>query len=130
MSNNTFLSVSLVLSAYFIVCFCLFFPQATTALHGGGKEEEGGGSVVPGKHGTVVRLDQQRVVVSTEFGEISTVKVSDGKEGFYDLQFITMEPNSLFVPVHLHSDMVFYVNSGMTTWFMLYIALFCFTIQV
>ncbi|MFS7918836.1 putative rmlC-like cupin domain superfamily, rmlC-like jelly roll protein [Helianthus anomalus] len=112
MSNNTFLSVSLVLSAYFIVCFCLFFPQSTTALHGGGKEEEGGGSVVPGKHGTVVTLDQRRVVVSTEFGEISTVKVSDGKDGFYDLQFITMEPNSLFVPVHLHSDMVFYVNSG------------------
>ncbi|KAJ0592234.1 putative rmlC-like cupin domain superfamily, rmlC-like jelly roll protein [Helianthus annuus] len=105
MSNNTFVSVSLVLSAYFIVCFCLFFPQSTTALHGGG-------SVVPGKHGTVVTLDQRRVVVSTEFGEISTVKVSDGKEGFYDLQFITMEPNSLFVPVHLHSDMVFYVNSG------------------
>ncbi|KAL2498450.1 RmlC-like cupins superfamily protein [Abeliophyllum distichum] len=30
----------------------------------------------------------------------------------YHLQFITLEPNSLFLPVLLHADMVFYVHTG------------------
>ncbi|KAI3754808.1 hypothetical protein L1987_54599 [Smallanthus sonchifolius] len=112
--SNTCLSISAILSAYFIVSVYLFFPQSTTALHVGGKEEKGGSipMPMPAKHGTVVTQDQRRILVSTEFGEISTVKVGDGRDGLYDLQSITMEPNSLFIPVHLHSDMVFYVNSG------------------
>ncbi|KAL8265128.1 hypothetical protein R6Q59_023258 [Mikania micrantha] len=109
-------SIWVVLSAYFVVSICLFFPHSTTALHGGGKKEDGGSVVpVPAKHGTVVTKDKLWNVVSTESGEIYGVKVSDGRDGFYDLQFITMEPNSLFVPAHLHSDMVFYVNSGSGT---------------
>nr|XP_043639109.1 vicilin-like seed storage protein At2g18540 [Erigeron canadensis] len=92
----------------------LLFPNfyLTAALHGGG---QGGGGLFPvpaGKHGTVVKKEQRWSVVTAEDGEISSVKVSDGKNGFYHLQFITMEPNSLFLPVHLHSDMVFYVDSG------------------
>ncbi|XP_076926964.1 uncharacterized protein LOC143590339 [Bidens hawaiensis] len=112
-NNNNSLSIWVI----FIVSVCVFYPQSTTALHGGGKVGGGGSVPVPvaGTHGTVVRQDQRWVAVSTEFGEIAVVKVSDGKDGFYDLRFITMEPNSLFVPVLLHSDMVFYVNSGSGT---------------
>ncbi|KAL8222971.1 hypothetical protein R6Q57_020370 [Mikania cordata] len=116
--SNTCFSIWVILSAYFIVSICLFFPHSTTALHGGGKKEDGGSVVpvpVPAKHGAVVTKDKLWSVVSTESGEISGVKVSDGRDGFYDLQFITMEPNSLFIPAHLHSDMVFYVNSGSGT---------------
>lgn len=93
----------------FLVFYACFV--ASLSLHG---DEEGGGvpAVVPGKHGTVVKKDDRMSVVTAEYGEISSVKVSDGKDGFYHLQFITMEPNSLFLPVHLHSDMVFYVQSG------------------
>ncbi|KAL8226282.1 hypothetical protein R6Q59_000170 [Mikania micrantha] len=113
---HTCFSIWVVLSAYFVVSICLFFPHSTTALHGGGKKEDGDSVVpVPAKHGTVVTKDKLWSVVSTESGEISGVKVSDGRDGFYDLQFITMEPNSLFIPAHLHSDMVFYVNSGSGT---------------
>lgn len=112
--GNTYLSVRVILYAYFVVSLYLFFPHSTTALHGGGEEKEGG-SLVPisAKHGAVVKRDQRWNVFSTDSGEISAVKVSDGKYGFYHLQFITMEPDSLFLPVHLHSDMVFYVDSGM-----------------
>ncbi|PWA48133.1 rmlC-like jelly roll fold protein [Artemisia annua] len=97
------------LTILFLVLYACF---ASLSLHG---DEEGGGgvlTVVQGKHGTVVKKDDRMSVVSVENGEISSVKISDGKDGFYHLQFITMEPNSLFLPVHLHSDMVFYVQSG------------------
>ncbi|KAK9076855.1 hypothetical protein SSX86_005189 [Deinandra increscens subsp. villosa] len=115
---TTSLPIRVVLSAYFILSISLFFPHSTAALHGRVKGEQEGDNVpaaVPAKHGAVVTKDQRWTVVSNEFGEISAVKVSDGKDGFYDLHFITMEPNSLFIPAHLHSDMVFYVNSGSGT---------------
>ncbi|KAI3502904.1 hypothetical protein L1887_31292 [Cichorium endivia] len=116
MTNNS-LSVRVVLSAYFLVAVFLFFSDPTTALHVGEGEEEGGGFPVPvpARHGAVVKKDDRWSVVTTEFGEISAVKVRDGRDGFYHLQFFTMEPNSLFLPVHLHSDMVFYVDSGSGT---------------
>ncbi|GKB55502.1 vicilin-like seed storage protein, partial [Tanacetum coccineum] len=103
--RNTSLTITV------LVLYACFF--ASLSLHG---DEEGGGGGVPvvvpaGKHGTVVKKDDRMDVVTAEYGEISSVKVSDGKDGFYHLQFITMEPNSLFLPVHLHSDMVFYVQS-------------------
>lgn len=114
MSNTSLsLNINILLSTYFIVSTCFLFPHSTSALHGDKKED--GASVpvpMPGTHGTVFVKDKRVSLVSTEFGEISGVKVSDGKDGFYDLQFITMEPNSLFVPAYLHSDMVFYVTSG------------------
>ncbi|KAI3699430.1 hypothetical protein L2E82_43740 [Cichorium intybus] len=116
MTNNS-LSVRVVLSAYFLVAVFLFFSDPTTALHVGEGEEEGGGFPVPvpARHGAVVKKEDRWSVVTTEFGEISAVKVRDGRDGFYHLQFITMEPNSLFLPVHLHSDMVFYVDTGSGT---------------
>ncbi|KAL7193118.1 hypothetical protein ACSBR2_024848 [Camellia fascicularis] len=64
--------------------------------------------------GSVVRKDERKSVVSTEYGEISGVEISDGVRGGgrYHLQFITLEPDALFLPVLLHADMVFYVHSG------------------
>ncbi|XP_071694919.1 vicilin-like seed storage protein At4g36700 [Rutidosis leptorrhynchoides] len=116
MTNTTsYLSISVVLSAYFVVSLLVFFPHSTTALHEAEKKEESGNIPVPVNHGTLVKKDQRRSLVTAESGEISAVKVSDGRDGFYHLQFITMEPNSLFLPVHLHSDMVFYVDSGSGT---------------
>ncbi|XP_078178253.1 vicilin-like seed storage protein At4g36700 isoform X3 [Carex rostrata] len=68
---------------------------------------------VLGHHEVLVRKEERRVVSVCESGSISTVDVRDWTGGTsYHLQFITMEPNSLFLPVLLHSDMVFYVHSG------------------
>ncbi|KAK9265740.1 hypothetical protein L1049_025334 [Liquidambar formosana] len=60
----------------------------------------------------LVRKDQRRTLVSTEYGEVSAVEVSDEIRGPYHLEFITLEPNALFLPVILHADMVFYVHTG------------------
>ncbi|KAG5623532.1 hypothetical protein H5410_008750 [Solanum commersonii] len=71
-----------------------------------------------GPLGPLVKRAERKTVISTENGEVSSVTVADGTTGFYHLQFITLEPNSLFLPVVLHSDMVFYVHtgSGKLTW--------------
>ncbi|XP_009590474.1 vicilin-like seed storage protein At2g18540 [Nicotiana tomentosiformis] len=68
--------------------------------------------------GPLVKRGERKLVVSTENGEVSSVRVADGITGSYHLQFITLEPNSLFLPVVLHADMVFYVHtgSGRLTW--------------
>ncbi|XP_049357378.1 vicilin-like seed storage protein At2g18540 [Solanum verrucosum] len=68
--------------------------------------------------GPLVKRAERKTVISTENGEVSSVIVADGTTGSYHLQFITLEPNSLFLPVVLHSDMVFYVHtgSGKLTW--------------
>ncbi|XVE82660.1 hypothetical protein DITRI_Ditri16bG0023900 [Diplodiscus trichospermus] len=60
----------------------------------------------------LVLKHERKPLIVTEYGEISAVKVSDGTRGPYHLQFITLEPNSLFLPVLLHADMVFYVQTG------------------
>ncbi|XP_026457928.1 vicilin-like seed storage protein At2g18540 [Papaver somniferum] len=56
--------------------------------------------------------EERGTIAETEDGVISSVRISDGFNGTYHLQFITLEPNSLFLPVLLHADMVFYVHSG------------------
>ncbi|KAH1157896.1 hypothetical protein GYH30_030231 [Glycine max] len=71
------------------------------------------------KEGPVVERDQRRTLLVTEFGEITAIDIKEGqKELPYHLQFITLEPNSLFLPVLLQADMVFYVHtgSGKLTW--------------
>ncbi|XWS45383.1 hypothetical protein CRYUN_Cryun15aG0132000 [Craigia yunnanensis] len=65
--------------------------------------------------GYLVQKHERKPLIVTEYGEISAVNVSDGTRGPYHLQFITMEPNSLFLPVLLHADMVFYVHTGSGT---------------
>ncbi|XP_071739106.1 vicilin-like seed storage protein At4g36700 [Rutidosis leptorrhynchoides] len=118
MRGNTSLSFFLVLSAYFVVPFFLNSPHAiaTKALGEGG----GDGGMMPVSGGPMVKRDERWQLVSTEFGEISAVKISDGSNnGYYHLHFITMNPCSLFLPVYLHSQMLLYVNSGSGTlnWF-------------
>ncbi|KAG7993971.1 hypothetical protein I3843_01G031500 [Carya illinoinensis] len=61
--------------------------------------------------GPLVRKDQRRSLVVTEYGEVTATDISDGI-GLYHIQFITLEPNSLFLPVLLHADMFFYVHTG------------------
>lgn len=61
----------------------------------------------------MVKRDERRSLIETEYGRISAAKIStDGTRRPYYLQFITLEPNSLFLPAHLHADMVFYVHTG------------------
>ncbi|KAG6603989.1 Vicilin-like seed storage protein, partial [Cucurbita argyrosperma subsp. sororia] len=68
----------------------------------------------------VKRANERRSLLKTEYGEISAVDLHDASQfGPYHLQFITMEPNSLFLPVLLHADMVLYMHtgSGRLNWF-------------
>ncbi|XP_050205939.1 vicilin-like seed storage protein At2g18540 [Mercurialis annua] len=68
----------------------------------------GGGAMRP----TMVKKEYRKSLVVSEFGEISAVDVCSGKKGDYHIEFMTLEPNALFLPVVLHADMVFYVNTG------------------
>ncbi|KAM1091010.1 hypothetical protein PS2_018182 [Malus domestica] len=70
---------------------------------------DGGGGAPAG---SLVNINQRRSLVSTEYGEVWSVDVNDGHGRPYHIQFITLEPDSLFLPVLLHADMVFYVNTG------------------
>ncbi|XP_073119912.1 vicilin-like seed storage protein At4g36700 [Henckelia pumila] len=73
----------------------------------------GGGGGGGWGSGTLVKRKERRLLVSTEYGEISDVRIRDDVNGgSYLLQFFTLEPDSLFLPVILHADMVFYVHSG------------------
>lgn len=63
--------------------------------------------------GPVVQRDQRKILFDTEDGEISATNVKDGQNTpHYHLQFFTLEPNSVFLPVLLHAAMVFYVHTG------------------
>ncbi|KAK3007824.1 hypothetical protein RJ639_014514, partial [Escallonia herrerae] len=78
----------------------------STACSGGGEDVS---CVAP----PVVKKSERRSLASSEYGEITAAKVGDGtKGGSYHLQFITLEPNALFLPVLLHADMVFFVQTG------------------
>ncbi|KAJ0556897.1 putative rmlC-like cupin domain superfamily, rmlC-like jelly roll protein [Helianthus annuus] len=91
--------------AYFVASIFIYFPHATIAVRGGGH------GPVPVSDGPIVKKDKRWPLVSSGFGEISAVKIRDGNGSYY-LQFITLNPRALFLPVYLHSDMLFYVNSG------------------
>ncbi|KAI4327571.1 hypothetical protein L6164_020013 [Bauhinia variegata] len=62
--------------------------------------------------GPVVTREQRRTLTVTEYGEISAIDIGYGHRAPYHLQFFTLEPNSLFLPVILHEDMVIYVQTG------------------
>lgn len=87
-------------------CLLLLFLSLPLLLHAGAFSEDVSGV------GCVVTKEERRSLVVTEYGEVSATEVSDGIRGLYHLQFITLEPNSLFLPVLLHADMVFYVHTG------------------
>lgn len=69
--------------------------------------------------GLLVTRESRKTLVTTDSGMITAVDVHDGYKGIYHLQFITMEPSSLFLPVLLHTDMVFYVQTGILTYIIL-----------
>ncbi|CAI8588729.1 unnamed protein product [Vicia faba] len=76
-------------------------------------------STVKAHRGPVVQRDQRKILFNSEDGKISATNVKDGQNTPpYHLQFFTLEPNSVFLPVLLHAAMVFYVHtgSGKLTW--------------
>ncbi|KQK23112.1 vicilin-like seed storage protein At2g18540 [Brachypodium distachyon] len=86
----------------------LFVSAASAAAYG--EEKWNGGATVGGM---VVEKERRRVVAASEAGTVTAADVADDAAGtVYRLQFVTMEPGSLFLPVELHADMVFYVHSG------------------
>ena len=91
----------------------LFFLSLSLFLHVNKAFKEDASGLEP-----VVRKDERRQLVVTEYGEVSAIEIGDGARGQYHLQFITLDPYSLFLPVLLHADMVFYVHtgSGRLTW--------------
>ncbi|MED6155693.1 hypothetical protein PIB30_007201 [Stylosanthes scabra] len=64
--------------------------------------------------GPLVEKSERRPLVVSEYGMVSAVDVQAGGHGapLHHLQFITLEPNSLFLPVLLHADMLLYVHTG------------------
>ncbi|KAK2657261.1 hypothetical protein Ddye_010313 [Dipteronia dyeriana] len=94
----------------FFLFFLLFFSLCLLLLHAEGFTDK---DVAGGSVGYMVKREQRKSLIRTEFGQISAVQISDGPStGHYYLQFITLEPNSLFLPVLLQAGMVFYVRSG------------------
>ncbi|KAL3525414.1 hypothetical protein ACH5RR_013786 [Cinchona calisaya] len=92
-----------LLFLWFCLCLIILCLHVTTA-----KEDE----IVPsGTRHLLVKRAERQTFISTEFGQVSGASASDGNETF-NVQFITLEPNSLFLPVMLHQDMVFYVHTG------------------
>ena len=88
--------------------FLLYFCLRVNGWSGNGNGVWSSGPLLP--------KDKRETIVSTECGDISAARVSDGgRRGCYHLQFFTLEPNSLFLPVLLHMDMVFYVHTGRYT---------------
>ncbi|MQM15061.1 hypothetical protein Taro_047998 [Colocasia esculenta] len=63
----------------------------------------------------LVTRENRKTIASTESGTITSVDIDDGYRGTYHLQFFTLEPQSLLLPLLLHTDMVFYVHSGRGT---------------
>ncbi|KAG6529063.1 hypothetical protein ZIOFF_011257 [Zingiber officinale] len=63
----------------------------------------------------LVTKESRRTLALTESGMITAVDVHDGYRNAHHLQFITMEPGSVFLPVLLHADMVLYVHTGRGT---------------
>ncbi|XP_021301198.1 vicilin-like seed storage protein At2g18540 [Herrania umbratica] len=87
-----------------VLCVLSLFQVSAKASHGNA-------SAV----GHWVQKHERTPLIGTEYGEISAVKFTDGTRGPYHLQFITLEPSSLFLPVLLHAEMVFYVHTGSGT---------------
>ncbi|KAF8014249.1 hypothetical protein BT93_H0170 [Corymbia citriodora subsp. variegata] len=96
------------LAVPFAMLFLIVFVATVPALGAeGGRATDRGAEV-----GMVVRKEDRAPIAATEYGEISAAQVADGAGGIYHLRFITLEPNALFLPVLLHSEMVLYVRTG------------------
>ncbi|XP_011627755.1 vicilin-like seed storage protein At2g18540 [Amborella trichopoda] len=61
----------------------------------------------------LITRDNRKPIVSTEFGRVESVEVYDGSEKEpLNLQFFTLEPSSLLLPLLVEADMVFFVQTG------------------
>ena len=85
--------------------FVLFLSMSAAAAAAHEKQWKAGG-------GQVVQKEKRRMVEESEAGTVTAADVADAAGTAYQLQFITMDPGALFLPVQLHADMVFYVHSG------------------
>lgn len=103
----------------------LFFLSLSLFLHVNKAFKEDASGLEP-----VVRKDERRQLVVTEYGEVSAIEIGDGARGQYHLQFITLDPNSLFLPVLLHADMVLYVHTGAVTFSLHIYGLILFYLKV
>eukprot|EP00268_Persea_americana_P045214 TRINITY_DN4603_c0_g2_i6.p1 TRINITY_DN4603_c0_g2~~TRINITY_DN4603_c0_g2_i6.p1 ORF type:complete len:720 (-),score=230.91 TRINITY_DN4603_c0_g2_i6:227-2386(-) len=92
---------SLLLDLLFLFLFCNSSNAATL------KSDD-----VMNDRNYLITKEERRFLAVTDYGQISAVDINDGYGGPCQLQFITLEPNSLFLPVLLQTDMVFYVNTG------------------
>ncbi|XP_031495672.1 vicilin-like seed storage protein At2g18540 [Nymphaea colorata] len=63
-------------------------------------------------HSRFVKKEHRKILSSSESGQVSYVKIGDAYGRNYQLHFFSLEPSSLFLPVILHSDMVFFVQTG------------------
>ncbi|KAG6514707.1 hypothetical protein ZIOFF_025077 [Zingiber officinale] len=64
------------------------------------------------KFTSLVAKENREILALSESGKITAIDVHDGYGDAYHLQFITMEPGSIFLPVLLRTDMAFYVHTG------------------
>nr|GMC99131.1 vicilin-like seed storage protein At2g18540 [Ipomoea batatas] len=94
----------------FFVCIVAALIVSLSAVKEAEEERRAG---CPAPWPYLVKKGERKTTVKTENGEVSTVRISDGiANGWYHIEFITLEPNSVFLPVLLQSDMVFYVHTG------------------
>ncbi|KAG2319161.1 hypothetical protein Bca4012_054585 [Brassica carinata] len=111
-----------VLSLSVFLCFLLLCTEASAKSAKYDKPDESDENddlaAVPSCCGfsapLLIKKDQWQPIFSTKFGQISTVQIGDGCGGMgpYKIHSITLEPNALLLPLLLHSDMVFFVDSG------------------
>ncbi|KAL8167668.1 hypothetical protein V2J09_009167 [Rumex salicifolius] len=64
--------------------------------------------------GRLVKREDRRQIVNTDCGAISAVDIESPSNQMYhhQLQFISLDPNSIFLPALLHADMVLYLHTG------------------
>ncbi|KAI9088918.1 hypothetical protein K1719_029197 [Acacia pycnantha] len=95
--------------------FLWFFLFLTLPLHGKASSTE---NVTKEEESPVMGKSEWIRITSSEYGHVSAIDVKDGPRSPFHLQFFTLKPNSLFLPVLLHADMLFYVysGSGKLTW--------------
>jgi hypothetical protein len=110
--RGTSSSYYLVFFAIYFIPLVLYFTHASAQIPLGDSGGGGGDRGVPVSYGPKVKKDERWPIVLSDYGKITAVKISDGINGFYYLQFITMQPQSMFLPVQLYSEMILHVNSG------------------
>ncbi|XP_073288431.1 vicilin-like seed storage protein At4g36700 [Primulina huaijiensis] len=104
--NSVFNMLPVLLLVHCCVILPIFSGFSTVAC----AEEENGDILASG---VLVKREDRKALVSSEYGEISAVRMGDEDIGAtYLVHFFTLEPNSLFLPVFLHEHMVFYVQRG------------------